>query len=60
MWCVFIILGIIAEVLKVNEILVIPSLVEYILFGVGGLLLWIQIITWISVRHQIKKIERKF
>lgn len=48
MWCVFIILGIVAEVLKVNAILVIPSVVEYILFGIGGLLLLIQIITWIS------------
>lgn len=39
MWCVFIILGIVAEVLKANAILVIPTIVEYILFGIGGLLL---------------------
>lgn len=35
MWCVFIILGIVAEILKANAILVIPTIVEYILFGVG-------------------------
>lgn len=30
MWCVFIILGIVAEVLKANAILAIPTIVEYI------------------------------
>ena len=60
MWCVFIILGIVAEVLKANAILVIPSVVEYILFGVGGLLLLIQIITWISTRHQMKSMTKRF
>lgn len=48
----FIILGIIAEILKANEFLVIPSIVEYILFGVGGLQLLIQIINWNSARRK--------
>lgn len=60
MWCVFIILGIVAEVLKANAILVIPSVVEYILFGVGGLLLLIQIITWNSARHQVSNMQKRF
>lgn len=60
MWIIFILLGIAAEVLKANAILVIPSIVEYILFGIGGLLLLIQIITWISARKQIKKVSKRF
>ena len=60
MWCVFIILGIVAEVLKANVILVIPSIVEYVLFGIGGLLLLIQIISWISARHQVKNVTKRF
>lgn len=60
MWIIFILLGIVAEVLKANAILVIPSIVEYILFGIGGLLLLIQIITWISARKQIKKVSKHF
>lgn len=47
MWCVFIILGIVAEVLKANAILVIPTIVEYILFGIGGLLLVLKFIVYV-------------
>ncbi len=60
MWFVCIILGIVAEVLKANEILIIPSIVEYILFGIGGLLLLIQIINWISARKQMKNVSKRF
>ena len=60
MWCVFIILGIVAEILKANAILVIPTIVEYILFGVGGLLLVIKFIIYCSTEHQIKNMTKKF
>ena len=49
MWCVFIILGIVAEVLKANAILVIPTIVEYILFGIGGLLLVLKFIVYTQI-----------
>ncbi len=60
MWFVCIILGIVAEVLKANAIIIIPSIVEYILFGIGGLLLLIQIINWISARKQMKNVSKRF
>ena len=60
MWLILIVLGIVAEVLKANAILVIPSIVEYILFGLGGLLLLIQIVNYFTVRKQIKNGFKEF
>ena len=60
MWCVFIILGIIAEVLKANAILVIPTIVEYILFGIGGLLLVLKFIVYCSTKRQMKNMTKNF
>ena len=59
MWCVFIILGIVAEVLKANAILVIPTIVEYILFGIGGLLLVLKFIVYCSTKRQMKNTNRR-
>lgn len=60
MWLILIILGIVAEILKANAILVIPSIVEYILFGFGGFLLLIQIITYFTAKKQFNKISKSF
>ena len=60
MWLILIILGIVAEVLKANAILVIPSIVEYILFGLGGFLLLIQIISYFTAKKQFNKISKSF
>lgn len=60
MWLILIILGIVAEVLKANAILVIPSIVEYILFGLGGLLLLIQIIAYFTAKKQFNKMSKSF
>lgn len=60
MWLILIILGVVAEVIKANEILVIPNIVEYILFGLGGLLLIIQIINWRFAKKQFKEQKRRF
>lgn len=60
MWLILIILGVVAEILKANAILVIPSIVEYILFGVGGLLLLIQIISYFTAKKQINKMSKHF
>lgn len=60
MWLILIVLGIVAEVLKANAILVIPSIVEYILFGLGGFLLLIQILNWIFVKKQFKEQKKRF
>ena len=60
MWCVFIILGIVAEVLKANAILVIPTIVKYILFGIGGLLLVLKFIVYCSTKRQMKNMTKNF
>lgn len=60
MWLILIILGIVAEILKANAILVIPSIVEYILFGLGGLLLLVQIVNWLFVKKQFKEQKKRF
>lgn len=60
MWLILIILGIVAEILKANAILVIPSIVEYILFGLGGLLFLIQIANWLFVKKQFKEQKKRF
>lgn len=60
MWLILTILGIVAEVLKANAILVIPSIVEYILFGLGGLLLLIQIVSYFTAKKQFNKISKSF
>lgn len=60
MWCVFIILGIVVEVLKANAILVIPTIVEYILFGIGGLLLVLKFIVYCSTKRQMKNMTKNF
>lgn len=60
MWCVFIILGIVAEILKANAILVIPTIVEYILFAIGGLLLVLKFIVYCSTKRQMKNMTKNF
>ena len=60
MWLILIILGVVAEILKANAILVIPSIVEYILFGLGGFLLLIQIITYFTAKKQFNKMSKSF
>lgn len=60
MWLILIILGIVTEVLKANAILVVPSIVEYILFGLGGFLLLIQIITYFTAKKQFNKMSKSF
>lgn len=60
MWLILIILGVAAEILKANAILVIPSIVEYILFGLGGLLLLVQILNWMFVKKQFKEQKERF
>lgn len=60
MWLVLIILGVVAEVLKANAILIIPNIVEYILFGLGGFLLLIQIANWLFMKKQFKEHKKRF
>lgn len=60
MWLILIIFGVVVEILKANAILVIPSIVEYILFGLGGLLLLIQIISYFTAKKQFDKMSKSF
>ena len=60
MWALFFILGVVAEIVKANNILIIPNTAEYILFGVGGFLLLCKIVTFFIVRKTQKEIRRRF
>lgn len=51
---ILILLGIGAEIVKANAWFVIPNFVSYILFGIGGVLLLINIISWFSATRKIK------
>lgn len=54
---ILIILGIVAEVVKANQWFVIPSIVSYLLFGIGGLIV---IIGWINYFVISKKVNKEF
>lgn len=58
MWEIFIILGVIAEVIKANEILIIPEIAEYILFGFGGIIFIANMISWISSEKRMLDTEK--
>ena len=60
MWIVFILIGVVLEILKANSILIIPIVAEYIVFGIGGFLFLVQIISWITAKKQISKMQKKF
>ena len=60
MWIVFILIGVVLEILKANSILIIPVVAEYIVFGIGGFLFLVQIISLITARYQISKMQKKF
>ena len=60
MWIVFILIGVVLEILKGNSILIIPVVAEYIVFGIGGFLFLVQIISWITARNQISKMQKRF
>lgn len=59
MWIIFIILGVVLEILKANSILIIPVAIEYVVFGLGIFLLLIQIITYFVLgKHQNRMMKR--
>jgi len=60
MYVIFILVGVVLEIIKANELLIVPNTAEYIVWGSGGVLLFVQIINWFSARKQIKDISRRF
>ena len=57
---VLILLGIGCEIVMANEWFIIPYFVPYILFGIAGGLLVINIISWISAKRKFKRTENCF
>lgn len=51
---ILILLGIGAEIVKANAWFVIPNFVSYILFGIGGVLLLINMVSSFSAAKKIK------
>ena len=60
MWALFILIGVALTILNYNEILLIPSLVEYIVYGVGAFLLVIKIVIAFIAANTTRKITKRF
>lgn len=58
MGILFIILGIITEVVKANAWFIIPNFVSYILFGLGGVCILIQVITYFSTKKKFNSMSK--
>lgn len=60
MWALFILIGVLLTILNSNGVLFVPSFVEYILYGIGGLLLVGKAITALITAKAARKITRRF
>lgn len=56
---VLILLGVVCEIVKANAWFVIPEFVSYILFGLGGIILVINIIGSLIAKRQFNKTSRE-
>lgn len=56
---ILILLGIACEVVKANAWIMIPDFVSYVLFGLAGLMIIIEIISWIDIKRQHSKLVDK-
>lgn len=56
---ILILLGIVCEVVKANAWAMIPDFVSYVLFGLAGLMIIIEIISWIDIKRQHSKLVDK-
>ena len=56
----FILLGIGCEIVMANEWFVIPYYIPFILFGIAGFMLFINIVSWFLARRRIKNMEKGF
>ena len=50
----FIILGIVGFIVNANAWFIVPNLAIYVCFGVGGIVLLIQILSALTVRNTVK------
>lgn len=55
MWWLFILLGVICEIVKANNWIIIPETAEYVLFGFGGVLFLYATSYNIKIHKVIKK-----
>lgn len=56
---VLILLGIVCEIVKANAWFVIPEFISYILFGLGGIILVINIISALTAKSRFNKASRE-
>ena len=56
---ILILLGIGAEIVKANAWFIIPEFVSYVLFGIGGVLLLLNIVNWVSAIRKVRRIEKR-
>lgn len=56
---ILILLGIGAEIVKANAWFIMPEFVSYVLFGIGGVLLLLNIVNWFSAIRKVRRIEKR-
>lgn len=54
----FVLLGIGCEIVIANGWFIIPEFVPHVLFGVAGILLIINVFSWISAKRKFNKMDR--
>lgn len=55
-----ILLGVALEVIKANNLFIVPDIALYVVFGLGGFLALINMITWIGARRSMNKATKRF
>ena len=56
---ILILLGIGAEIVKANAWFIMPEFVSYVLFGIGGVLLLMNMVNWFSAIRTAKRIDKR-
>jgi uncharacterized membrane protein len=55
-----ILIGVALEVVKANNWFIVPEIATYAMFGLGGFLALISIITQIGARRSVSKVSKRF
>lgn len=55
-----ILIGVALEIVKANNWFIVPEIASYVMFGIGGLLALINVITWIGAKMSFDKMSKRF
>lgn len=55
-----ILLGVALEIIKANNWFIVPDVATYVVFGLGGFLALVNVITWIGAKRSVNKVAKRF